>query len=31
MDPIDLEWEEDKRELKITVHRIDAKRIVRWI
>ena len=31
MDPIDLEWEEDKPELKIIVHRIDAKRIIRWI
>ena len=31
MDPIDLEWEEDKPELNITVHRIDAKRIIRWI
>ena len=24
MDPIDLEWEEDKPELKIIVHRIDC-------
>ena len=31
MDPIDLEWDDDKPELKITVHRIDANRIIRWI
>ena len=31
MDPIDLAWEREKPELKITVHRIDAQRIIRWI
>ena len=31
MDPIDLNWEEDKPGLKISVHRIDARRIIRWI
>ena len=31
MDPLELAWEEDKPELKVTVDRIDAMRIIRWI
>ena len=31
MDSIDLKWEKDNPDLKITVHRIDAQRIIRWI
>jgi hypothetical protein len=31
MDPVDLKWDKDNPELKVTVHRIDAQRIIRWI
>tara|TARA_Y100000766_G_scaffold23485_1_gene16358 strand:+ start:119 stop:415 length:297 start_codon:yes stop_codon:yes gene_type:complete len=31
MDPVDLKWDKDNPELNITVHRIDALRMIRWI